>query len=122
MPTRPPPSDILRVDQHTEDSAVVVRAVGEVDMFTVSVLAQQLALATGSVNPPGPVVADLAGVHFFASKGIATLVTTHELCQGLGVEFRVVAGHAVQHPLDVVGISRLLNTCATITEALQARA
>lgn len=119
MSYAPPPSDLLQVDQHVEDTAVIVRARGEVDVFTVPLLTRHLTCAADTASPPGPVIADLTRVNFFASKGIATLVRVHERCQELGVDFRVVAGRTVTHPLRTVGVLRTLTTCDTLTEALQ---
>lgn len=112
------PTDFLSVDRLVDDDAVIVRARGEVDIFTVPLLAEQLLLATDTVRPPGPVVVDLTGVHFFASRGIAALVMAQQLCQELGVDFRVVAGRVVRRPLRAVGALELLNTCDSVTEAL----
>lgn len=108
----------LHVDQRVEGNAVIVRAVGEVDMLSVPVLAEQLTLAAETATPPGPVVADLREVVFFGSNGISALLVAQDECKQHDVAFRVLGTRIVTHPLDVTGASAALRISPTLTDAL----
>jgi anti-anti-sigma factor len=55
--------------------AVIVRAGGGLDAFTVDQLAEHLQAAEDVVTPPAPVLLDLTGITYLSSAGVATLVT-----------------------------------------------
>jgi anti-sigma B factor antagonist len=118
MPT-PSQGFHLHVDQRVEGDAVIVRAVGEVDMLSVPLLAEQLALAAEVAKPPGPVVADLREVVFFGSNGISALLVAQDECKQRDVTLRVLGTRVVTHPLDVTGASAALTICPTLTDALR---
>ena len=72
------PDDRLHVDQRSEGTAVVLRAVGEVDGSTAPILAKHLTRAAETVTPPGPVVADFRELEFFGSTAISVLLVAHQ--------------------------------------------
>lgn len=119
MSATPSPNDYLRVDRRVDETAVVVHAVGEVDLYTAPVLAEQLARATATAAPSTPVVADLREIKFFGSRGFAALVTAHQQCQEQHISLRVVAGPLITHQLELVGLLDVLTVCPTLTEALE---
>jgi anti-anti-sigma factor len=114
--------DRLHVDHRVEGTAVVVRAVGEVDMFTAPVLAKQLTRAAEVVTPPAPLVADFRELRFFGSSGISALLVAYQQCQRQSVPLRVVAGPAVTRRLGMVGVLDVLMICPTLTDALRSTA
>ena len=100
--------DYLQVGQHVGGTAVVVRAVGEVDMSSAQVLSRQLSQATATSTPTNPVVLDLRQAELFGSSGLAVLVTAHTQCQQRGTPLRVVAGPSVTRRLQRAGLLDLL--------------
>jgi anti-sigma B factor antagonist len=117
----PVPSGSLRVRQEIVGGAVVVRAVGELDMATRELLDLQLQVAESQVVPPAPIVLDLTGVVFLASMGLSLLVEHHEQCAEFGSRLVVVAtGRAVLRPMQITGLDELLTIVATVEAALTA--
>lgn len=110
--------DPSQMKQWFEDSAVVLRAVGEVDAASAAVLADQLAQAAETVTPPGPVVLYLGAVDFIGSAGMATLIATHQLCQDQRIGFRVVAGPVVTRRLELLGLLTFVTVRRTLDDAL----
>ncbi len=98
----------LRVTVDSEpqarDSAVVVRASGEVDIQTSPVLGDHLqqVLNDGAES----VVVDLAGVTFLDSTGLSVLVAGLKRCQEAGGTLRVVAPRPhVRRIFEVTGLT-----------------
>jgi anti-sigma B factor antagonist len=106
------------VDEQVVDGVTVVRAVGEVNVRTASLLAARLAQATATTTPPVPVVVDLREVEFFGSTGISMLITAHRTCLDRFLSLRVVAGPSVTHRLGMVGLAEVLTIGPTLPEAL----
>ena len=111
--------DLLRVDRRGEGAAVVVRAVGEIDLVTVDLLSVQLTGAVQTVTPPGPVVVDLSAVTFLGSAGMAALIVTHRQCLQLGVFLRVVAQSVLTRRLALRGLVGVLTIRPTVSDALR---
>jgi anti-sigma B factor antagonist len=114
------PTNYLRVNRRLAGAAVIVRAVGEVDIYTAPVLVEQLAAAVRVASPPAPIVADLREVEFFGAKGIAALVDAQRECRRRCIPLHVVAAPAVARPLDLVDGQKLLIMRPTLTDALAA--
>jgi len=110
---------LLHVERRSEGTAVVVRAVGEVDMHTAPLLDDHLTVATELATPPAPVVADLRDVHFFDSKGIAALIGAQQRCQQQNTGLRVLVSTPVMRPIAVLGMTDVFTLCPTLTAALQ---
>jgi anti-sigma B factor antagonist len=101
---------LLRVDRDVHDDAVVVRAVGEVDLSCVALLSEQLDRAVALATPPAPVVADLTGVNYLGSCGLALLATAHRQCDQRHTPLRVVANsRAVLRVVEVTGLDTVLS-------------
>lgn len=115
------PDDRLHVDQRAEGSAVVVHAVGDVDMATAPILTQQLAHAAEVVTPPALIVADLREIQFFGSSGISVLIVAHQRCHNRGVVLRLVVGPVIMQRITIFGMQDLLTISATFAEALDTR-
>jgi anti-sigma B factor antagonist len=110
--------DHLHIERRIEGKAVVVRAAGEVDVTTSSLLRDQLKLAAALATPPAPVVADLRDVEFCGSEGVAVLVEAAQRCQQQHAELRLIAGSAVLRPLDVLGLQDVFTLWPTLDAAL----
>jgi anti-anti-sigma factor len=108
----------MQVEQQIEGTAIVLRAVGEIDAASATVLTDQLAHAAKTAIPPGPVVLDLRAIEFMGSAGMAMLIATHQLCQDQHVVFRVVAGPTVTRRLELLGLLTFVTIRLTLDEAL----
>ena len=97
---------LLWLDRTVDNHAVVVRAVGEVDLVSAPLLAEQLELAEAVVVAPAPVVLDLTGVTFFESAGIHVLLDHHGRCARRGTRLRVIGSHAVTRVLSLTGVDK----------------
>lgn len=113
-----PAGDLLRLFQESDGGAVVLRAVGEVDMVTSQLLAKHLTCVESEVVPPAPIVLDLTGVTFLDSAGLTVLVDHHQRCVEMGTALRIVADHrAVLRTLELTGLDALLTVVPRRSEA-----
>jgi len=109
----------LRVTRGLIDGAIVVSAIGDVDLTSASELEAEVQSACADAQPPGPVVIDLSQVSFLGSIGLSLLVNAHQRCQESSVELRVVAtSRAVLRPLEVTRLDEELRIAATVEEAV----
>ena len=110
----------LRVWTEYHDDAVVVHAVGEVDMRTTEELETEVNQACAR---PGSriLVIELTGVTFFGSTGLAILESALRQCRDRGTILRVVAAsRAVVRPLQMMGMDGKIELVPTEEEALVA--
>ncbi|MFI6027121.1 STAS domain-containing protein [Amycolatopsis magusensis] len=111
---------VTTLDVRTERPAagvVVVRAAGEIDLGTLTTW--DTALAGALHSPPDVLVADLGGVEFLGSSGIATLVLVHRETAERGVDFRVAgATRPVLRALEATGVVTLLQLYDTVEQAI----
>ncbi len=91
--------------------AAVVTVVGEVDLDTAPELEFRLA---GAADDPGPLVIDLSGVTFFASAGLACLLTA----QGQGHRPHLVTSPAVTKVLSLADLEDFLPHSESLEDAL----
>ena len=98
-------SDLLWIDRTVDNHAVIVRAVGEVDLVSAPLLSAQLRLAEAVVVPPAPVLLDLTGVTFIGSAGLSVLLEHHERCAELRTRLQVVGGRVVTRVLAAAGLT-----------------
>lgn len=101
--------------------AVVVAAVGEVDMLTSpqlrSVVSEQFADDAGVEL----VVLDLDGVTFLGTSGLAVLIEVREAAHAAGVELRIVStSRRVLRPLTIAGLVPLFDIHDSVDAALVA--
>ncbi len=100
-------------------AAVVVRAVGEIDLASAPDLAAALRTGCVAVCRPHPLVVDLTEVRFLSAAGLAVLATTERQCCERGVPLRVVATHrGVLRPLRITGMDALLDVRSSLAEAI----
>lgn len=102
-----------------EGRGVTVVVNGEIDLMTVARLGDTLSseMAAG----PSVLVVDLDGVGFLASMGITTLALAEREAGEKGIDFRVVASsRSTLRPLQITGMTDLLDVYASRGEALSA--
>jgi anti-sigma B factor antagonist len=79
----------LAISTDMEESAVVVRAEGDLDVYTAGRLKEVLEEHTAG---GGRLVLDLSEVHFIDSTALGVLVGAHQQTQAHNGEFRLVVG------------------------------
>jgi len=95
----------------------VVEAVGSVDLFTASHLADHLRAALA--EQAALIVVDLRRVDFLATAGLIVLTAAAQRARAQGVTLRVVAStRAVSRALAVIGPASTLNVCSDLETAL----
>lgn len=73
-----------------------------------------------NARPPDVVVADLTQVEFMGSSGLAVLMDVDGRCRARQVPLRIVAsGPAVVRPLEVTGLSRVLNVVGSLDSVIR---
>ncbi len=102
--------------------ALVLAVEGEVDTLTAPRLEADLDEALHTATNAGTVVADLTGVTFLSSSGLAVLIQAARRAAATGVPLRLVAvTRAVTRPLAVTGADVLFDIHADVGSALAAR-
>ncbi|TCK26850.1 anti-sigma factor antagonist [Pseudonocardia endophytica] len=101
--------------------AVVVTVAGEVDPTTVDRLEAAIAAVLGR-DDGRPLVVDLVAVEFLGSVGVATLLDAvgRFARAEVGLCFVVGTNRAVVRPLRISGIVTRVDTCTSVSEALDA--
>jgi anti-anti-sigma factor len=92
--------------------ATVVTVVGEVDLDTAPELEFRLISAA---DGPVPLVIDLSAVTFFASAGLACLLTAH----GQGSQPHLVPSPAVAKVLSISDLDHFLPRSESLQDALE---
>ena len=113
------PRSEVRVDRQVLDGVVVVRVVGEVDGATTPEVLQ--GVMAGIDQASGHCcIADLAGVSFLGSPGLAMLVTVAQHASSLGGELRIVIDRdqPVIRPAQITGLIDVLALYHSVDEAL----
>ncbi|MBF6330432.1 STAS domain-containing protein [Nocardia transvalensis] len=112
----------LTVDHEVGDDAVIVRAVGDVDISTVRILAERLttALELASAHPSRLLVVDLQEVTYFGSAGLNAALECHEQGLATGTTVRLVADTPrVVRPIQVTNLDSVLSVFPTLEQALR---
>lgn len=111
------PVSTLSLDVDILEGVVVLHAGGEIDVVTAPALEQKLtelaAMCGGSV-----VVADLLGVHFLSSAGLAVLMRTADDLEGRSRFLVVAQGPATARPMELVGMTESVEVFASVEAAL----
>lgn len=88
--------------------AAVLTVAGDVDTIT----APHFGVALGRLldEPADVLVADLTGITFLASSGLAVLIQAASRAEGTGRRLRLVAsGRQVRRPLEITGTDQLFD-------------
>jgi anti-anti-sigma factor len=100
-----------------QDSTVIVRCVGVLDMLTSPQLEREFAIAIG--KQPTSLIVDLSRVDFLASCGMSALIACHDECAGK-VRFTVVAdGPATSRPMQLIGLTDIIDVRPTVDAAME---
>lgn len=114
-----PGTDLLSTSQDRRGDAVIVHLVGEIDLVSLRSMRTAIDAALRAATPPHPVVLDLTGVGFLASTGLAELTMAHARAADQHTPLRIVAtGRAVLRPLQVTGMSAILDIRQDVSSAL----
>ena len=109
--------DSLTIVRH-EPGYVIITAAGDIDIFTVAQLRDQLfTLAAGG----RPLIADLDRVTFLGAAGLGALAGTARRAAARGASLHVVCARPqTRQLLWLTGLDRTLRLARTLAEALQA--
>lgn len=111
--------EILTVSSETTDSAVILTAIGEIDILTVDRLRSAVSEALRA--PVGhPVVVDLTRVSYIGSCGTKRLVEAAAEAKRQEEPLRIVVGHQghVVRPLQITGLDQVFALYETLRAAL----
>ncbi|MEV6715349.1 STAS domain-containing protein [Lentzea sp. NPDC051208] len=109
----------LHVQREVHGLAIVVRAAGEVDQETVSLLRTELRTAIAMATPSFPVVVDLTEVRFFGSAGLNQLLIHQRRAAAEKIPLRIVAAHrAVLRSIEMTGLDQVLELHPNVEQAL----
>jgi anti-sigma B factor antagonist len=88
-------------------------------MLTAGEPERQLNGVCSHARPATAVVLDLSAVSFLATAGLGVLACAQQDCERQGRALRVVATQrAVPRPITLTGLDRVLETTASIEDAL----
>jgi anti-sigma B factor antagonist len=97
--------------------AVVIGCSGEIDTVSAPDLLHHVDGALG--NQPTALIIDLSDVSFLASAGMSVLIDAHDRTPA-DARFIVVAnGPVTSRPLELVGLTAIIDVRATLEEALR---
>ena len=111
---------LLALEARTVEGGTVVTATGEVDMLTMprlrAMLREQLDRERSLL------LADLRGLEFLGSSGLAVLVETLDAARERGVDLALVCdSREVLRPLEATGLTELFEIHSDVDSALAAR-
>ncbi|OFW61877.1 MAG: hypothetical protein A2133_02705 [Actinobacteria bacterium RBG_16_64_13] len=108
----------LSISTDTRDSAVVVQAEGDLDVYTAPRLKEAL---DAYVAGKGRLVLDLSEVHFIDSTALGVLVGVLQQTQINGGDFRLVVGDPFLLKIfHITGFDGIFSIFPELTEALSA--
>ncbi len=105
----------LHLETTQQTGALVLTAVGEIDLATAPDLQQRLMTAVAA----GSSVLDLEKVSFIDSTGLRVLISAHEAAEASGSRFNlVVAEGPVTRLLRITGVDEQLHVFTSLADAL----
>ncbi len=110
--------DSLTIRARHEPGYVIITAAGEIDIFTVTRLRDQL---FSLVDDGRPLIADLDRVTFIGAAGLGALAGTARRAAARGSSLHVICARPqTRQVLQLTGLDRTLRLARTLAEALQA--
>jgi anti-anti-sigma factor len=103
----PRPGSLSLVTRWPESDVAVLAVAGDLDMLTAPQLAE--ALQELLDRHPRILVADLSGVEFLGSAGLAVLVTAHERVEAPKALRIVASARETQRAFSMTGLNDLLD-------------
>ncbi|MDT7676149.1 MAG: anti-sigma factor antagonist [Pseudonocardiales bacterium] len=112
----PSPEDLLTVHTRTVGAAVVIAAVGEIDMMTAPLLERAIA----AESPQRDIVLDLTAVSFIGSTGLGLLLEANRRCHESNRALPLVVGsqRAVIRTITASGLAPVLSMRKSVSDAL----
>lgn len=99
------------------EGVVILRATGDIDVVTAPAFEQKLSELVGT-RGASAMIADLLGVKFLSSAGLAVLMRTADTAEGR-TRFLVVAdGPTTSRPMEIVGMTDTVEVFPTVEAAL----
>lgn len=99
------------------EGVVILRATGDIDVVTAPDFEQKLSELVGT-RGASAMIADLLGVKFLSSAGLAVLMRTADTAEGR-TRFLVVAdGPTTSRPMEIVGMTDTVEVFPTVEAAL----
>jgi anti-sigma B factor antagonist len=110
---------LRKVSSHAADEAMVVTAVGELDIQTAPILRQAIGIAVED-SGGSRLALDLSGVSFMGSTGLALLLeTARRLAQREGwLRLVIDSRSAAFEALEITGLDKVFTFYGTLGEAL----
>ncbi|WP_166659375.1 STAS domain-containing protein [Labedaea rhizosphaerae] len=102
---------LLTVQRESRDDALVLRFEGQVDILSAPKMRTELDAAITEADET--LVADLTGLTFLGSVGIAELMRVQQQSDAGNIHFVVVAPQFIRRLLDLTGVSSTLDVRAT---------
>lgn len=110
----------LKVERLACGIGMVVRAVGEIDVVTISSLHEELTSAQAAVTAPDAIVVDLTDVHFIGAVGLHELMAQHVRAEAKGTPLGVVArDNAVLRLFEIVSTDPTIDVFPDVDTALR---
>ncbi len=115
----PSAEQILSITHRRAGNAIVVSAMGEVDVLTAPRLLRAVSDALVGVGS-GPVVVDLSEVSLLGSPGLAALVEGALAAEQRQEPLRIVVDHTrpVIRPLEATGLDQVFRLYRSVDDAL----
>jgi anti-sigma B factor antagonist len=109
--------DSLTIGVRHEPGYVIITAAGEIDVFTVARLHEQLFTLAGHGRP---LIADLDQVTFLGAAGLGALAGAARRAAASGASLHVVCARPqTRHLLQLTGLNRTLRLARTLNDALK---
>ena len=114
-----PDSEMIAVDEHAHEGAVVVAPKGDVDMSRSPVLRE--ALRGVQAQRPGKIIIDLEHVDYMDSSGLATLVEAMRTAKGHATKL-VLCGlnDKVRAIFEIARLHHFFTIVGSVSEAVDA--
>jgi anti-sigma B factor antagonist len=110
-------NDSLIIGVRPEPGYVIITAAGEIDIFTVARLREQLFTLAGHGRP---LIADLDRVTFLGAPGLGALAGAARRAAARGASLHVVCARPqTRQLLQLTGLDRTLRLARTLAEALK---
>jgi anti-sigma B factor antagonist len=110
--------DSLIIGVRAEPGYVIITAAGEIDIFTVARLREELFTLAGDGRP---LIADLDRVTFLGAAGLGALAGAARRAAARGASLHVVCARPqTRQLLQLTGLDRTLRLARTRAEAIQA--
>jgi anti-anti-sigma factor len=109
--------DSLTIGVRHEPGYVIITAAGEIDIFTVARLREQLFTLAGHGRP---LIAELDQVTFLGAGGLGALAGAARRAAASGASLHVVCARPqTRHLLQLTGLNRALRLARTLNDALK---